>query len=237
MENNDNGALIFLLVVVIGVCIWLYIKLKNERKEREKVGRENRKLIADNALLEAEHLKFQLQPHTLNNILANLKSIANKLNKGMDSLSETLDYILYKGQSHLVSVEDEMNFIKKYLALNDLFISEIDSIKYDGSQVNTNSKHFISPCVPHLITAYFIENAFKHGDVNHPEFLKIQIKLSDTVFEMAVVNRIKQKATPKNGGLGLSNMKMRLDLLLTGKYEIKTTCNEQEYYSTLIIRF
>jgi two-component system LytT family sensor kinase len=237
MDNNDNDALVFLLLVVISVCIWLYIKLMNERKERDKVGRENQQLIADNALLEAEHLKFQLQPHTLNNILANLKSIANKLNKGMDSLSETLEYILYKGHSHLVSVEDEMNFIRKYLALNDLFISEIDSIKFDSSQVNINSKHFVAPCLPHLITAYFIENAFKHGDVNHPEFLKIQIKLSETTFEMAVVNRIKQTASPKNGGLGLGNMKKRLDLLLTGKYEIKTSCNEIAYYSTLNIHF
>lgn len=237
MVNNDNDPIIILLVIIVAVCIWLYIRLKNEKKKHVKISKENARLIADNALLQAEHLKFQLQPHTLNNILANLTSIANKLNKGMDSLSETLDYILYKGQAHLVSVQDEMNFIKKYLALNDLFISEIDSIKFDSSQVNSHSKYFSSVCVPHLITAYFIENAFKHGDVNHPEFLKIQLSLSDTVFQMMVINRIKQKPTPKKGGLGLSNMKKRLDLLLTGKYEIKTSCHEQEYHSTLIIRF
>lgn len=234
---RNSGGLIFITIVFIVACIWLYIKLKKERKEREKIQRETDKLIEDNALLKTEHLKFQLQPHTLNNILANLTSIANKLNKGMDSLSETLDYILYKGQAHLVSVQDEINFIKKYLTLNDLFISEIDSIKFDGSQINTNSKYFFSPCIPHLITAYFIENAFKHVDINHPEFLKIQLKLSDTTFEMAVINRINQKATPKNGGVGLSNMKQRLELLLTGKYEIKRSCNEQEYHSILIIHF
>jgi two-component system LytT family sensor kinase len=165
MENNA-----FLIIVLIAIGIWLYIKLKKARKERDEIAIENRNLIADNALLEAEHLKFQLQPHTLNNILANLKVIASKLNKGMDSLSETLDYILYKGNTHLVSVEDELNFIKKYLALNDLFTSEIDSIKTDNSQVKTTSKYYTTKCIPHLITAYFIENAFKHGDVNHPEF-------------------------------------------------------------------
>jgi len=235
--ENDNGAIFFLLLVVIGVCIWLYTKFKNEQKQREEISRENARLLADNALLEAEHLKFQLQPHTLNNILTNLKLITKKLHNGMDSLSETLDYILYKGNTHLVSVQDEITFIKKYLALNDLFISEIDSIKFDSSQVISNSKYFTSNCVPHLITAYFIENAFKHGDVNHPEFLKIQLKLSDTTFEMNVVNRIRQKPNRAKGGLGLTNMKKRLDLLLTGKYEIKNSCNEQEYISNLTIRF
>jgi len=235
--KNDNGAIFFLLLVVIGVCIWLYTKFKNEQKQREEISRENARLLADKALLEAEHLKFQLQPHTLNNILTNLKLITKKLHNGMDSLSETLDYILYKGNTHLVSVQDEITFIKKYLALNDLFISEIDSIKFDSSQVISNSKYFTSNCVPHLITAYFIENAFKHGDVNHPEFLKIQLKLSDTAFEMNVVNRIRQKPNGTKGGLGLTNMKKRLDLLLTGKYEIKNSCNEQEYISNLTIRF
>jgi len=235
--GNDNGAIIFLLLLVIGVCIWLYTKFKSEQKQREKISRENARLLANSALLEAEHLKFQLQPHTLNNILTNLKLIAKKLHNGMDSLSETLDYILYKGNTHLVSVQDEITFITKYLALNDLFISEIDSIKFDSSQVISNSKYFTANCVPHLITAYFIENAFKHGDVNHPEFLKIQLKLSDTTFEMNVVNRIRQKLNGAKGGLGLTNMKKRLDLLLTGKYELKNSCNEQEYISNLIICF
>lgn len=142
--ENDNGLLWFLLLVLTIGCVWLYAKLKSEKKQREKITRENTRLIADNALLEAEHLKFQLQPHTLNNILTNLKVIASKLNKGMDSLSETLDYILYKGNTHLVSVKDEITFIQKYLALNDLFISEIDSIKFDGSQVNSSSKYYTS---------------------------------------------------------------------------------------------
>src|SRR3990172_95621 len=144
--------IIITFIVLASICIWLFIKYKQEEKQRTKLVRENRKLLADNALLEAEHLKFQLQPHTLNNILTNLKLIAKKLNNGMDSLSATLDYILYKGNTHLVSVEDEINFIKKYLALNDLFISTIDSIKMDDSLVNKNSKNYTTSCVPHLIT-------------------------------------------------------------------------------------
>ena len=237
MDIKD--LLILACIVVTLVCIRLFLKVKAAEKQWRTIADENYRLIADNALLEAEQLKFQLQPHTLNNILANLRSIANKLNKGMDSLSQTLDYILYKGKTHLVSVEDEINFIEKYLALNELFISEIDSIKFDDLKVAQNSKYYNSACVPHLISVYFIENAFKHGDIQHPEFLNIHLRLSEKTFEMNVKNRINNKPIKKNGGLGLSNMRKPLDLLTSGKYTytIKTDYTEQEYYATLIINF
>ena len=229
--------MVLLLLLMISISIWVYTKYKREKKQRKLLAEENRQLQADNALLEADHLKFQLQPHTLNNILANLKVIADKLNTGMESLSNTLDYILYKGNTHLVSVADEIDFTKKYVALNGFLITEIDSIKSDYSGVNTGSKYYSSPCIPHLITAYFIENAFKHGDRNHPDFLKIHLKLSNVSFEMFVVNKIGHGSNNSKGGLGLNNMRQRLELLLSGKYEITNVFKEQEYHSHLIIRF
>jgi LytS/YehU family sensor histidine kinase len=225
------------LLIIIGACIWLYSKLKAEKKQSEKLSKENAELIADNALFEAEHLKFQLQPHTLNNILAHLKLTANKLNKGLASLSETLEYILYKGNNHLVTVGEELTFIQEYLRLNELFISEIDAIKEDYTQVDRNSKYFTSPSIPHLITAYFIENAFKHGDITQKESLKISLKLTDKEFQLTVINLMKPKATTTKGGLGLNNMRKRLELLVENKYEIRNDINGCEFHSTLTIQF
>jgi len=234
---KDNEELIFIIVFFIVVYIWLYSKLKAEKKQRDKLVRENAKLIADNALLDAEHLKFQLQPHTLRNMVATLHVASKNLYKGSEALAETLDYILYHGNKHLVSVADELSFLESYKSLQGNFVYQINSIKIDKSAINTNSKYYSSTCLPHLITAYFIENAFKHGDVNHPDFLTIRLKLSDKTFEMVVVNRINQKTNKEKGGLGLINMQKRLDLLLSGKYEIKNNCNEQEYHTTLTIHF
>lgn len=98
MEDNEGHILIIIIFIVL--CIWLYIKLKAEKKEREKLARENAKLIADNSLLEAEHLKFQLQPHTLRNMVATLHVAAKNLYKGSEALAETLDYVLYQGNKH-----------------------------------------------------------------------------------------------------------------------------------------
>lgn len=226
-----------MLVGLAVLYIWLFTKLKKAQKQKDKLAKENAKLLAENTLLEVEQLKFQLQPHTLNNILAHLKLTANKLNQGLASFSETLEYILYKGKNHLVSVDEEINFIQEYLRLNEIFISELDAIKVDYSQVNKHSKYFHSPCIPHLITAYFIENAFKHGNIKEKESLKIILKLSDKEFEMKVVNMMKQKTTTTQGGLGLKNMKRRLDLLNSNKYYIQNSINENQFHSQLTIIF
>lgn len=232
MEEQTS---IYIIVALIIFCIWLYAKLRKERKQRANLAKENSKLIADNALFEAEQLKFQLQPHTLNNILAHLKVTANKLNKGLASLSETLEYILYKGQNHLVTVEEELGFIQEYLRLNELFIAEIDAIKVDTTKVDKHSAFFSSPCIPHLVTAYFLENAFKHGNINERDALKITLSLNDQKFEMSVSNKMKQKLTSVNGGIGLNNMKKRLELLASSKYDIQNNISDNEFHSTLII--
>jgi LytS/YehU family sensor histidine kinase len=249
--DDSNGLILFVLALIIAV-VWLAIKLSNAKgmitalegknaqlnNQNSKLHQENTRLVADNAMLEAEHLKFQLQPHTLGNVVTTLHALAKNLQRGTESLSQSLNYILYKGNTHLVSVEDEIDFIKGYIQLNELLYSDIISSRIDISQVNRDAYGFKQSCIPHLISAYMVENAFKHGDKSHPNFLNIIIKLSDQHFEMLVINRIKPQATNnKVGGLGLKNMEKRLELLHSGKYEIKRSCNEQEYHSKLTIRF
>ena len=104
-------------------------------------------------------------------------------------------------------------------------------------QVDLNSSYYNIECIPHLITAYFLENAFKHGDLNHPEFLRIYISLKNNRFELVVINRVKMNYREKKSGIGLNNMHKRLNLLMQGKFEIKNSCNEEIYQSTLIINF
>lgn len=227
----------FFIGVLVILILGLILKLRKINQRAKTLEKENIKLLADTALLEAEYLKFQLQPHTLNNILANLKLIASKLNKGLYSLSETLEYILYKGNLHLVSVKDELDFIKEYLILNELFITEIDSIKTDFIELNESSKYYNTPCIPHLISAYFIENAFKHGDITHKDFLKIKIILSDKEFVLEVTNKIKNKANIKSGGIGLKNMGKRLELLSVSEFKFEHNPVDNEYYSYLKIHF
>ena len=204
--------------------------------ERAKVQEQNVQLAIKNRKLESDTLKFQLQPHTLNNILASLRSLSFNLNRGIEALSETLEYILYSGENQLVTIQEEIGFIKKYLDLNYIFLAGFDSIKIDTSRVDEGCAHYKERCIPHLVTAYFLENAFKHGDTKHAEFLRINIILLPTYFELRVVNRIKVGNPIKVGGIGLSNMKKRLELLLQDEFEITNSKSDYEYHTSLKIK-
>ena len=245
---QDGGELVLLLLLAI--AIWLFVKLRRTRKERDSLDREKQQLIeakeklhgkmveleGENAVLASEHLKFQLQPHTLNNILANLRAISSKLSRGMDSLSTTLEYILYKGRTHMVSVKEEIGFIETYLQLNDIFLPEVVTFKPNIEDVDRTARWYDEACIPHLISAYFIENAFKHGDKDHHEFLRIRVKLDHQQFQLQVTNRVKQKPDERPGGLGLANMEKRLELLMAGRYEVRTSSTHEEYHATLTIQ-
>ncbi len=153
-------------------------------------------------------------------------------------MTVSLEYIFHKGKEHFVTVYDEIEFIKNYLSLNDLFIHEIDAIKIDTKEIDDEILNSENYKIPHLITAYFLENAFKHGDKNHPEFLQVKITLNKNFFELLVVNKIKPNSFQrKTTGIGLENMKKRLNLFVKNNFEIKNSCNEQEYFSKLRISF
>lgn len=248
---EDEQFIFFLLLALTIAVIWLFFKLRDFRKqnanlivENQKISDHNRRLtranselVADNALLEAEQLKFQLQPHTLGNVVSTLNAIAKNLHRGTESLAESLNYILYKGNSHLVSVEDEVGFIRKYIQLNQLLYSDIISVNLDDSQVDSNSRHYKQHCIPHLISAYLIENAYKHGDKAHPEFLKIKVVLIQDKFEITVINKVNPKpAQSVNGGIGLKNMEKRLALLFGNKFKIEKTSDSSVYSATLTLK-
>ncbi|MBP6312670.1 MAG: histidine kinase [Flavobacteriales bacterium] len=240
---NDLFGLLVLLLIV-GLPIWLIIKkFRKAKAERQRLQnaladmeKRLKELERENVLLGTEHLKFQLQPHTLNNILASLKAISNKLSRGMDALSSTLEYILYRGRTNLVTIDEEITFIRTYVDLNELFLTELEPIKLDTSELGKHSAFYTQPCIPHLISAYFIENAFKHGDVNHPEFMRIRVKLDNTHFQLHVSNRIRQKPNDKVGGLGLQNMEKRLALLMAGRYTITSSSDHSEYHAILTLQ-
>lgn len=224
-----------LLMVFILVIIILSVTLYKGKSKRAKLEYRNNELEQANKLLKANQLKFQLKPHTLTNILSTLNILSARLNNGMASLSEILKYIIYKGESNLVSVEDEIDFMRKYITLNEQFTDEIDSMGLDDSKVDKTAIHYKQPSVPHLISAHFVENAFKHGDKSNPEFLRIKVHLKENEFILMVTNRIKIKADTSKHGIGLKNMHDRMEVLFPGRYEIAQSCNQEYYVSKLKI--
>jgi LytS/YehU family sensor histidine kinase len=222
-------VLAILLLVAFGYIAYL-------QQQNSRMLKRNADISAKNTSLEMHKLKFALQPHTLNNILANLKAMSNQISRSMDSLSEILEYIFYNGEEHLESIENEVEFIRGYVQLQSVFTREIDSIKLDVEHLDERSSKYSEPLIPHLITAYLIENAFKHGDINHPDFLNVTLSSSDNNFSIVVKNKTKRNYESRTKGIGLTNMHQRLKHLKEGKYTFETSKSEDEFTAALTIK-
>jgi two-component system, LytTR family, sensor kinase len=227
---------IFIILLVLVLIIYLIVKVVNQKSRLEHMRKQMAQIEQKRRTMESEALKFQMQPHTLNNLLNNLKVISSRLNRGLERLSGVLDYILYGGESNqMTSPENEVDFIRKYLALNQDFLPHYDSIKFNSDDVMRTSPHYSRACIPHLVSAYFLENAFKHGDKNHADFLKITVQLSKDYFLIQVINRVPLNPRQSNPGIGHDNLKRRLSLLMGDRYSLSLLPDENQYKATLTL--
>lgn len=183
---------------------------------------------------ELRHLKAQLNPHFLFNTLNNLYGLSvaesKKLPALMLRLSELLRYSLYDTNQSYVPVQKELDYIGNYVELEKIRLSDKINIILEISGNYTD--RYIAP----LLLIIFVENSFKHFSVSKDQqpYVHILFQLNDNRLHMHVKNSIDPEYTPvedkPKGGLGLYNVKQRLDLIYPRKYSLKTmklnTCFE-----------
>jgi LytS/YehU family sensor histidine kinase len=230
-----NTWTVIILIIAALIILVLFASVVYFYQQNSRMLKRNAEISSRNTSLEMHRLKFALQPHTLNNVLAHLKAMSNKISRSMDSLSELLEYIFYHGEEHLVSIKEEVEFINSYVHLQDVFTKEVEAIQLNTDGLNINSTKYGAKSIPHLITAYLIENAFKHGDIDHPEFLKVTLTSTENSFSIHVKNKIRKNYTPRKKGTGLNNMHQRLKILKEGKYNFETAQTEEDFSAALTI--
>lgn len=193
-------------------------------------------LEEQNAIAELQLLKAQLHPHflfnTINNIYSHTQETAPVAADMLLQLSGLLRYILYSCNEPLVSLESELHMICDYLELekkrygNDLEIS---------LQLPQNAgEHFVAP----LLILPFIENCFKHGTssmLTHP-WININIKLDGNLLQMKFINGKSSARSHTNEGIGIENVKRRLNLLYPDKHYLDIMEEEDIYIVNLEIR-
>jgi two-component system sensor histidine kinase LytS len=173
---------------------------------------------------ELRHLKAQLNPHFLFNTLNNLYGLSvaesKKLPGLMLRLSELLRYSLYDTNQSFVPLKKELDYITNYVELEKIRLSDKTDIKMDVSGSYTDQD--IAP----LLLIIFIENAFKHFSQakNRPPFVHIVFRLNNKLLQLDIKNSIDPDYTEvkgeSKGGLGLDNVKQRLDLIYSQNYSL-----------------
>jgi hypothetical protein len=180
---------------------------------------------------ELSFLKSQINPHFLFNSLHSIYILVyqkdEKALSAVEKLSSLLRYALYE-QKDKVPLESETGHLKEFIQLQQLRISTAASIDLDLEQIDGALP--ISP----LLLISFAENAFKHGDFADPAApLTITAHTQQNTLSYTVSNKIACGNKPAEGGIGLHNLRRRLELLYPNRHTLTSTATEQHFSITL----
>ncbi|MEB0279772.1 MULTISPECIES: sensor histidine kinase [unclassified Mucilaginibacter] len=202
-----NIIFIFLSTVLKFTTDWFL----NERVQRDL---ENQRLSA-----ELSFLKSQINPHFLFNSLNSIYSLAYQKSdttpEAILKLSEIMRYMLYECNDNRVELTKELQYLQNYIDLQKIRFGNSAFINFEVTGEVTN-QHIVP-----LLLISFIENAFKHGVANDalsPIILKIN--LGDGHLNFFIQNKKHTHNRDPSGGIGLANVRRRLDLLYPGKYNL-----------------
>lgn len=209
-----------LLVFYMGIGISTSVAAvkKWQTDEALRIERDQQRITS-----ELTYLKAQINPHFFFNTLNNIYSLTNldieKAQKAILKLSRMMRYVLYETEKDNTLVSKELEFIKDYIELMRLRLSEKIKI-----EVNTPSSFEDAKLAPMLLLP-FIENCFKHG-ISSQNYSSIHINISvkNKILILETVNSVFQSIqnTPEGNasGIGVTNTKRRLALLYDQKHTI-----------------
>lgn len=202
------------------------------------INRQNeQKLVKEKLEAELKFLKAQIHPHFLFNTLNNLYALAlKKSDKAAEmvlKLSDLLNYMLYECNADTVELQKEIDLVTNYIALERLRYGNDLRVNFT---LNCNAT---GVAVAPMLILPLVENAFKHGLSQQPKsgFITIIIDCENTDLLIKVENSkpegvYKNKTTESyKEGIGLQNLKRRLQLLYKGKHSV--TVNETENIFTV----
>lgn len=221
-------AIILLIMQVVNAIINL--RTKNLLLEKDKLN------------LELDLLRSQVNPHflfnTLNSVYSRIFDTDENAADLVLRLSELMRYNLYEANSPKIALDKELAYIQNYLDLERNRLAD-RNVVIDYEQSGRFSAYQITPLL--LIT--FVENAFKHGIkvATEPAYIQVRVYLAEDQLTFQVENSIPDKRTisepnKKSGGIGLDNVRRRLDTLYNGHYELAVRSTNSIYEVTLVIQ-
>lgn len=221
----------FSLALTVGVSVavrtvqrWMQMEVERKNSETEQLK---------STLL---HLQYQIQPHfffnSLNNIYALIDISPEKAQESVHGLSKLMRYLLYDAKAERVPLNDEITFLKNYIQLMRLRLTDKVEVKYEFPEQPQGVE--IAP----LLFIPLVENAFKHGvSASQPSFIFVKMRIIENqmVFWVENTNFPKDDSDKGGSGIGIENLIKRLDLLYPNRYEFKQAVQDGIFRSDLTI--
>ncbi|WP_405396970.1 sensor histidine kinase [Maribacter sp. Asnod2-G09] len=234
-EGPPFKLFIYVQMLSYAAPVLLSIAIKSTKKW---VKTEAERKEADNFKLQTElqHLRYQLQPHFFFNSLNNIYSLVDispdKAKSTIHSLGKLMRYLLYETNTELVTLSKEIEFMRKYIELMKLRLT--DKTEVESSFPVSDSQIKISP----LLFISLIENAFKHGvSASTKSMISIDMGIKGNKVDFTIENHNfpKQDSDKSGSGIGLPNLEKRLHLLYPNKHSFKKELRDGVYKVNLQI--
>ena len=219
-EHPMRPAVLYLVIGALMLCVNIGVQFAfkgiRERERMKDLEKENLKYRLD-------YLRYQISPHFFMNTLNNIHSLVDidsrKAKSAIVELSRLMRHLLYDSQAALTPLGVELEFLEHYMALMRLRYT--DRVRIDTYFPNETTDALVPP----LILVTFVENAFKHGVSDEGDSsIRISVLVRNGRVVMNCSNSIATEY-PESGfahGVGLDNVKKRLQLLYGDDFQLKT---------------
>lgn len=205
--------------IFISTVFWLFKKFSDSEKEKSL-------LLSEKKSAQLQALKTQINPHFIFNSLNNIYSLvyqkSDKALPALEELSQLLRYSTKDLEKDYISLDKEIGYINSLIALEKLRIKNPELLIIEKNINHPNLD--ISP----MLLVPFVENAFKHGDFEGKGFI-LKMNESDKLLHFHLHNFKNQKMKDAVSGIGIDNVKKRLDILYPNKHELNITESETEF--------
>lgn len=214
------------LAVAIRMTIQWY-QSQAEQKELEKLHLAS----------ELNNLKHQLSPHflfnTLNNIYSLISINQDNAQTAVHQLSNLIRYVLYESEQPKVFLSKDLDFTNNYIRLMSLRLAS--NVKLQTNIMTAEEGMTVAP----LLFMTLVENAFKHGiSPDQPSNISISIQKAEPgqlVCKVVNSNFPKNENDKSGSGIGLNNLRKRLELLYPDAHQIHTEVKDNVYSTTLTL--
>jgi two-component system, LytTR family, sensor kinase len=220
------------MVIIIGIYAILIRYLINAI-EGQKLRDE---LINQRQAGELALLKSQVNPHFLFNTLNNIYSLvyhkSEEAPEAVMKFSLIMRYVLHDANAESVHLEQETEYIRSYIELQKLRIKQPGFVEL---HVEGSTDTMIAP----MLLIPFIENAFKHGSRNHQPGIVIHLHAENNLIRFEISNFFRkhpQITEKQSGGIGLPNIRRRLELIYPGRHELTIREENDQFKVILIIK-
>jgi two-component system, LytTR family, sensor kinase len=212
-------------VIMVAAILWSIQNAFNREQE-------NKLLRQEATRAELAFLRSQINPHFLYNTLNYIYSLAmpvsEKLANAVMHLSDLMRYTLKESGDGKVKLVQEVSYIENYIELFRMRFAPgfFVDVKTEGVE----EQHTVAS----LILIPFVENALKHGVINEPgRPIRIKLVVVGNRLMFTVSNKISRALKDHSSGVGLVNLKRRLELLYPGRHQLLISENGQTYKTTL----